>query len=116
MSDKDSKHTPGPLTIRRSMVPADGAYDWAILDADNKVIGETFGRVGLGDYRPAEDNARLFRAAPDLLAAVRELAREVRRCAMQGYTGTALLIALTELAEVIAAKAEGRTTEQGKGE
>jgi hypothetical protein len=60
----DTKHTPGPLTI------AAGLYgDFAILDKDNRIIGEAYYKVGPDEYKPAKHNARLWAAAPDLLAA-----------------------------------------------
>lgn len=46
--------------------------DCAIIDAGGAIVAETFRRVGWEDYRDAEALARLFCAAPELLAEVEE--------------------------------------------
>lgn len=48
--------------------------DYALLDADGKIVGEAYRQVGPAEVRPAEANALLWAAAPELLeslAAVR---------------------------------------------
>lgn len=65
--------TNGRLTIRRSARPADGEWDFALLDSEGEIIAETFGRVDTNKRRPAEANARLFANAPELWAALEAL-------------------------------------------
>jgi len=72
------KHTPGPLSIKKAEDSDDP--DWAIVDADNRVIGEAFNLVHFDTYRPAEANARLWASAPDLLVALEELLRHLCEC------------------------------------
>lgn len=81
-----AQHTPSPLTIHRAKTPDNvGGFDYAILDANRKVIGETFERVGRDDgyydERPAEANARLWAAAPDLLTALESAALALEEAA-----------------------------------
>ena len=72
-----SGHTPEPLTIKGpSLGRIDNGVrhdpgDYAILDADGKIIGEAYSLVDYGKdgTRPAEANARLWAAAPALLSA-----------------------------------------------
>ena len=69
-------------TVRRSAVPDNtGGFDFAIIDADGKIIGEAFAHVGYADKgyesRPAEANAKLWAAAPDLL---KSLANVLEHC------------------------------------
>lgn len=74
-----SKHTPGPLTIKgpsKGRGALDDGGDYAILDRDGKIIAETYRLVETDDERPALANALLFRAAPDLLEACKELVAE----------------------------------------
>lgn len=68
-----SKHTPGPWSFLRSKAPVDGEYDFAISGEGAPVLAEVFGRFSNGGYSPAEDNARLIAAAPELLDALRNL-------------------------------------------
>ena len=66
------EHTPGPLTTRgpsNGLGPLDDGGDYGIMDAAGKVVGEAYYKVGVAMFRPAEANARLWAAAPDLLAA-----------------------------------------------
>ncbi len=72
------KHTPGPWVTRRAKAPDNtGGFDWAIA-AGGKVIAEAFENVGYltdgatYDGLPAEANANLIAAAPDLFAVVEE--------------------------------------------
>lgn len=69
-----SKHTPGPWNIRRAQFPVDGEYDYAIYSDVDRVLAEVFGRAGQNIFPPAEANARLIAAAPDLLAAAKLIA------------------------------------------
>ena len=67
-----TKHTPGPWKLDRSLQPADGEYDYAISSPEHFVLAEAFGRSANGGHPPAEANARLIAAAPELLEALRE--------------------------------------------
>jgi hypothetical protein len=74
-----AQHTGGPWNASRAKMPDNtGGYDWCITDGSGKIIGEAFEHVDYGqrgsyDIRPAEANARLIAAAPDLLAALEAL-------------------------------------------
>ena len=71
-----SGFTQGPLTFEvTDSQKWDERGDCGILDADGKVIAETFATVarGFGGKRPALANARLFAAAPDLLEVCRNI-------------------------------------------
>ncbi len=74
-----SGHTPGPWrTSGPSKVVSaisDGG-DYAILDADGEIIAEAIRQVGPSDFRPANANARLIAAAPDLLEALEAILAE----------------------------------------
>lgn len=75
-----SKHTPGPWKFGRAGHPKDGAYDWglkAYVDGNFEVIAETFGRSSEAIYPPAEANAKLIAAAPDMFAAMQEFVERV---------------------------------------
>lgn len=66
-------HTPSPLTIHRSIaIDWDQFGNYAIVDTTGRIIGEAYQTVGYGDenQRPAEANARIWAAAPDMLAAL----------------------------------------------
>jgi hypothetical protein len=65
-------HTEGPLTTKAAgAFTEDDGLDVAILDSEGRIIGEAYYQVGPDDFRPAEDNARLWASAPDLLVALR---------------------------------------------
>lgn len=69
-----SKHTPGPWTITGpgKYIPgfSDGG-DYAIEDAAGQIIAEAIHQVDRSEFRPAEANARLIAAAPEMLEALR---------------------------------------------
>lgn len=80
-----AEHTPGPLIIngpsraRVDMSPTRHyAGDYAILDVEGEIIGEAYHIVGHGIDRPAQANARLWAAAPALLAAAELLLNDER--------------------------------------
>lgn len=103
--DDEVKHTAGPWAYKRADHPTDGEYDFAVR-AGGKVIAEAFGRVDHGEAgkRPAEANARLMAAAPELLAALKAFAE-----ASEEFPS--LLEPLSDLvddARAAIAKAEGR--------
>jgi hypothetical protein len=70
-------HTPGPWEIRRSKMSTDGAFDYAVSAEGAPVLAEAFGRDAKGGWPPAEANARLIAAAPDMLAALKSWLEEV---------------------------------------
>ena len=70
----NTKHTPAPLRASRGLEQSDGGTDYAILDENNKVIGEAFEVVGIEDTRPAYENAKLWAAAPNMLTALEAIA------------------------------------------
>ena len=75
-----SEHTPGPLSIKRAdWADNVNGYDYAIIDAQGKIIGEAFEVVGANEKRPCFENAKLWASAPDLLAERDRLREENRR-------------------------------------
>jgi hypothetical protein len=69
--------TPGPWAMKgpsSGRGQYDDGGDYAVLDAEGFIVAEAFNLVGLGNPRPAKENARLIAAAPDLLAALVEIA------------------------------------------
>ena len=79
------KHTPGPWFINRARKPDNtGGYDYAIDEGHEKILAETFEHVGWQDNSkkeyekfPAEANARLIAAAPELLEACKAALMEL---------------------------------------
>ena len=67
------QHTPGPWTVTRSKMETDGAFDYAISADGVLVLAEVFGRDAKGGWPPSEANARLIAAAPEMLAALRQM-------------------------------------------
>ena len=71
-----NEHTQGRLQI---VGPSEARVDWgptkhdagdyAIVDEQHHILGEAYARVGTKTIAPAEANARLWSAAPDLLDA-----------------------------------------------
>lgn len=103
------QHTPGPYTVHRALHSADGAYDYAIgaiVDGKSECIAEGYGRVTQTHFAPAEANANLFAAAPDLLRSCKAL-----ECFASGFEDCELQEGMAELladARAAIAKAEGR--------
>ena len=67
-----SKPTSGPWQTKRARHPSDGGFDYAInakVGMYERCIAEAFEVVDHGVKVPAEANARLMAAAPDLLEA-----------------------------------------------
>lgn len=64
-------HTPGPWKAKRSPGLHDGAHDYAISADGATVLSEAFGRGALGEWLPADANARLIVAAPDMFEALK---------------------------------------------
>jgi hypothetical protein len=74
----ETKHTLGPWECRRAKQPDNtGGYDYAVVAPDKAIIAECFAHVdwrepGVScEMRPAEANANLIAAAPDLLDAAK---------------------------------------------
>lgn len=83
------RHTPGPWTCKKALTPVDGAFDYAIaaeVDGRPQVIAEAFARSGQTSFPPAEANARLIAAAPDLLEALKKANWLIGKLA--GWNGT----------------------------
>ncbi len=55
-----------PLHIKRSPVRHDGEYDYAIIDANNQIVAEAFGRTSDTNFENVAENAHLFALAPAL--------------------------------------------------
>lgn len=75
-SQSKTKHTPGPLFTLRATKLSDGGTDHAVMATINgkqRCIGEAFEVVDTGVRVPAEANARLWAAAPDLLAELKQM-------------------------------------------
>jgi len=108
-----STHTPGPWTVRRSTLTHDDAYDFAISGDGVPVFAEVFGRDANGALPPAEANALLIAAAPDLLGTLKAIRIELRaertsdgKLAGVSYDMDALP-RISNLLDVAIAKAEG---------
>ena len=68
-----TKHTPGPWKLQKALRPVDGEYDYGIgakVSGRGQCIAEAFGRCSDRDLLPAEANARLIAAAPEMLEAL----------------------------------------------
>lgn len=76
MSDEQISATPWTTKGPRMV---DMAADYAILDATGEIIGEAFGRSAVSRFHPGEANAKLFAAAPELLALVKRAVDVLQR-------------------------------------
>ena len=65
----ETKWTPGPWTVIRALKPVDGEYDYGI-NGSGRIIAEAYGRTTETERPPAEANANLIAAAPDLYEAL----------------------------------------------
>jgi hypothetical protein len=66
--------------MRRAVKPSDGGYDWGIttvVDGRITCIAEAFEVVGEATKAPAEANARLIAAAPDMLEALKDIESKI---------------------------------------
>lgn len=108
-----SEHTPGPWTISGPSKPDNvGGRDWAVVDGNLLIVAEAFEVPARAVTFPAEANARLIAAAPDLLEAARKLHKQIAFDVFvddQGHRAV-MLQAFREI-EMAIAKAEGRTHE-----
>lgn len=105
-------HTPGPLTItgpsggiRHGRFQVDDGGDYAIIDSAGKIIGEAIRLVAECDERPAQANACLWAAAPDLLAACKAI--EIQFGGMADSDIESEARAAIDLTRSAIAKAEG---------
>lgn len=57
LKELEAAATPGPWSSVLSKGYQDGARDSGIIDGDNEVIGECFGRVATNKLRPCHDNS-----------------------------------------------------------
>lgn len=106
-----SGHTKGPWSITRSKLATDGAFDYAIGGADGSlVIAEAFGRDAKGGWPPAEANANLIAAAPDMLTSLKALVEQhIRRGgAFDEPLGESEQEPEINMALAVIARAEGR--------
>ncbi|HUT87762.1 MAG TPA: hypothetical protein VMX15_06735 [Candidatus Heimdallarchaeota archaeon] len=65
----EAKFTKGPLSIKGPSLGEmanDAGGDYAILDEEGLIIGESFCRVSTDEIRPARENATLWAAAPEM--------------------------------------------------
>ena len=69
-----SKFTPGPWRAERT--PASAYFDWTVMAPSGK--GRTM-HIGI-DTDNTEADARLIAAAPDLLAALKDIDDRLREC------------------------------------
>ena len=77
--------TPGPWITRRAVHPDNtGGYDVAVIAPGKAIIAECFENVGYTDdgqafdTRPAQGNANLIAAAPELLSELQALVAAVK--------------------------------------
>ena len=69
----EAKFTRGPLSIKGPSLGEmanDAGGDYAILDEEGLIIGESFCRVSTDEIRPARENATLWAAAPEMYEAL----------------------------------------------
>lgn len=77
-------HTPAPWAYHKASSPDNtGGYDYAIVDADGKLIAETFEHVGYRDARsfenrPAKDNAVLIASSPLMLETLKKVMEDYK--------------------------------------
>lgn len=74
-------YTPGPLDIAgpspgRQRGIDDGG-DWAVVDERGYIIAEAYRQLSYSIFAPAEANARLIAAAPELLEALKGLLKRL---------------------------------------
>ena len=105
-------HTPGPWKTKgpsKYMPSISDGGDYGILNADGDIIAEAICRVGVNKYCPAEQNAFLIAAAPDMYAALKAIAdRDIAY--MNGRVmGDQIEMRCVEQARAAIAKAEGKS-------
>jgi hypothetical protein len=98
-------YTPGPWTCGQAARPVDGCYDWGVkayVNGNYEVVAESFARSSESIYPPAEANARLIAAAPDLHAHLAAALDKIERLqtAIKRQAGAAKTLRESTLAEV----------------
>lgn len=75
----EARHTKGPWDVKRARFLSDGGYDYGIIatiDGTRRCIAETFEVIADGGRTaPAEANAHLIAAAPELYEALEKMVR-----------------------------------------
>lgn len=104
MDNVTAQHTPGPWTIR---------YGTNLFSESGRLVASTGGHSLNGrfgdEHRINVANARLIAAAPELLAALNQIANEMQSASSRGRdVSVSWLDARIALARVAIAKAEGR--------
>jgi len=105
-----TKFTPGPWHPKAAKHSTDGEIDWGVgadIDGQRYCIAEAFGRVAYTTKTPAEANARLIAAAPDLYEALRAVLDLDNRQTTSLLTS--LPLEMISRIRAALAKAEGRT-------
>ena len=106
------KHTPGPWTLSRAKVAADGGFDFgigAIVNGRGRCIAETFEVVAEDVRVNAHANGRLIVAAPDLYAACK-IAAAAEVFWVDGIIDLDALDAVIDAAKAAIAKVDGTLT------
>ena len=105
---KTCAHTNRPLTCHAARaLDNTGGRDWCIADKEGRIVGEAFQNVGAGPHllrfvtRPAEANARLWAASPDLLIACQEVEFLADACREGRLNGDEAARALIELSGTV---------------
>ena len=97
-----SKHTPGPWKVSLT-------DDTTVIAPDNSVIAEIDGDYNQPDLWPImEANARLIAAAPELLEALKDCIKRLRKCALHNGNSEDAVNAMCEQFDTAIAKVEGR--------
>lgn len=96
-----------PLTIKQLASPKwDEDGDCALVDTEGKIVGEAYRTVGHGDTRPAQENARLWAAAPELLESLKWSLQFAERFASEHNDGPTMAACIGQARAAIA-KATG---------
>lgn len=104
-------HSPGPLTTKGpssgKVRGVDDGGDYAIVNSADEIIGEAIYRTGRTTTAPAESNARLWAAAPELLACTKQIIDWLERTGEDRSILGKVYAYVTD-AKLVIAKAEGR--------
>ncbi len=105
--------TPGPWEVRRAKYPVDGEFDYAIgaeIDDAQYCIAEAFGRAAEYQYLPAEANAHLIAAAPEMYEALERWLRLATNPQISSETYWREWPSIRDAADAALAKARGETS------
>lgn len=106
-----SKHTPGPWHVMRAAKPDNvGGYDCAVVTPDRLILAEAFERPSRDVTFPAEANARLIAAAPELLEVCKDALATIGK--QSRFWDDPIFVCLTADLEAAIRAAEG----EGEGE